>query len=159
MRSSVGIVGVILIAALFAGSLAAQDVQLPLKSIQVKHFGQADGLGLSQEFINYFYDGLMTYMPKTKVATAVTGEEAIVPEADAANSVVVEGTIIELKNKGMAGILRAEINLYRLSDRKLVKTFTSEVAFKRSPLNKEKNIAEPAGGNTAFEIKKALKKL
>ncbi len=160
MRSKLTIFGAVLVfAALGAGSLAAQDVSLPLKAIQVKHFGQAEGLGKSQEFLNYFYDGLMTYLPKTKVAAQVVPDEGSVPEADAGNSVVVEGTILEVKKKGMSGILTSEIKLYRLSDHKLVKEFTAEVMFKNSPLNKDKNVAEPSGGNTAYEIQKQLKKL
>ena len=145
----------ILIACVFAGILAAQDVTLPLKAIQVKHFAQAEGLGKTQEFLNFFYDGLMKYLPKTKVAAQVLGEEAAVPEADAANAVVIEGTLTEVKST----VIRAEISLYRLSDHKLVKTFTSSVMSKPSPLNKEKNVAEAGGGRTAFEIQRALKKL
>jgi len=56
---------------LTAGGLAAQDVKLPLKTIQVKPFTQAEGLGLSEEFINYFNEGLVKFMPKTKVAAQV----------------------------------------------------------------------------------------
>jgi hypothetical protein len=145
----------LLIAAVFAGSLAAQDVTLPLKAIQVKHFGQAEGLGKSQDFLNYFYDGLIQELPATKVAAQVVGEEGTVPEADAANSVVVEGTITEVKST----VIRAEISLYRLSDHTLVKTFTSAVMSKPSPLNKDKNVAGTAGRRTAYEIKKALKKI
>ncbi|HMA54678.1 MAG TPA: hypothetical protein VKT17_09455, partial [Acidobacteriota bacterium] len=133
--------------------------QLPLAAIQVKHFAQAEGLGRTQEFLNYFYDGLMSYMPKTKVAAQVLGEEAAVAEADAANAVVVEGTLLEVKKKGLVGIVRADVGLYRVSDHKLVKQFIAEVPYKPSPLNKDKNIAEPAGGRLAYMIQKELKKL
>ena len=159
MRTSVGIVGVILIAALFVGGLAAQDVKLPLSAIQAKHFGQAEGLGKTQEFLDYFYDGLMAYLPKTKVAATVVGEEATVPEADAANAVVIEGTILEVKKKGLVGIVRTDVSLYRASDHQLVKQFIAEVPYKPSPLNKDKNVAEPSGGRLAYMIQKELKKL
>lgn len=150
---------VLSIAFLFAGVLAAQDVTLPLKAIQAKHFGQAEGLGKTQEFLNFFYDGLMSYLPKTKVAAQVLGEEATVAEADAANSVVIEGTLLEVKKKGLIGIVRADVSLYRLSDHKLVKQFIAEVPYKPSPFNKDKNIAEPSGGRLAYMIQKELKKL
>lgn len=159
MNRSLGVIGVILAVVLAAGSLAAQDVTLPLNAIQVKHFTQAEGLGKTQEFLNYFYDGLMQYLPKTKVARQVLGEEAAVPEADAANAIIVEGKVLEVKKKGMVGILTSDISLYRASDHALVKQFTAEVVFKNSPLNKDKNVAEPSGGRTAYEIQKALKKL
>lgn len=160
MRSRFVILTAVLLASLpFAGVLAAQDVTLPLNAIQVKPFTQAEGLGQSQEFLNYFYDGLLQYLPKTKVAKQVLGEEAAVPEADAANAVIVEGKILEIKKKGMAGILTSDISLYRVIDHALVTQFTAEVIFKNSPLNKDKNVAEPSGGRTAYEIQKALKKL
>lgn len=142
-----------------AGVLAAQDVTLPLKAIQVTHFTQAEGLDLSPDFLNYFYDGLMEYLPKTKVAAQVVEEGGTVAEADAANAVIVEGKVIGLKKKGVAGILTSDIGLYRVSDHQLIKQFTAEVMFKNSPLNKDKNVAEPSGGRTAYEIQKALKKL
>ena len=143
---------------LTAGGLAAQDVKLPLKTIQVKPFTQAEGLGLSEEFINYFNEGLVKFLPKTKVAAQVVEEGAEVSEDDAANSAVVEGTLVEFK-KAMIGIVGSEISLYRLSDHKLLTTFKAEVPFKRSPLNKDRNVGENTGGRTAFEIQRALKKL
>ena len=158
MKPSLRIAAVIVLvlaAGLFAGALTAQDVQMPLADIQVKHFTQAEGLGKSPDFLNYFYNGLIQELPKTKVATQVVGEEGSVPEAEAANAVVVEGTLIEVKST----VIKAEISLYRLSDRKLVKTFTCAVMSKPSPLNKEKNVAETAGRRTAYEIQKSLKKL
>jgi len=149
----------LLIAVVFAGSLAAQDVQLPLNSIQVKHFTLAEGVGKTQEFADYFYNGLLRYMPKTKVAALVVPEEGAVAEADAANALVVEGQLLFVGHEGMAGIVRSEISLYRVSDHKLVKTFTAEVPYKRSPLNKDKNVGENTGERTAIAIQKELKKL
>jgi hypothetical protein len=152
------LVATLLVAFVPATNLAAQDVLLPLKTIEVKHFTQIDGLGLSQDFINYFYDGLRTYLPKTKVAEQVLGEGATVPDADAANSVVVEGKFTDF-GKGGVGHVTTEINLYRRSDHKLIVTITPNVPFKSSPFNKDKNVAEATGGRTAFEIQRALKKI
>lgn len=149
----------LLLALLCAVSLAAQDVKLPLKTIQVKPFTQAEGLGLSEEFVNYFNKGLVEFLPKTKVATQVLEDGAEVPADDAANSIVVEGTLVEFKKMGMGGIVGSEISLYRLSDHKLLTTFKAKVPFKRSPLNKDRNVGESTGGRTAFEIQRALKKL
>jgi hypothetical protein len=160
MRSQLGVIGVVLcLAVLCVGGLTAQDITLPLSAIQVKHFTQAEGVGKSQDFLNYFYDGLLQYMPKTKVAAQVLGEDAVVPEADASNGLVVEGRILFAGPKGMIGLVRSEVSLYRLSDHELVKTLTVEVPYKRSPLNKDKNVGENTGGRTAFEIQKQLKKL
>jgi hypothetical protein len=138
-------------------SLAAQDVQLPLKAIEVTHFTQTEGLGLSQDFINSFYDGLSAELPKTKIAGQVVEEGGTVPDADAANSVVVEGKFLE-KKSGFVGIVRAEINLYRLSDHTLILTITPKVPYKPSPLNNDKTIGHATGRRTAYEMQRALKK-
>ena len=147
----------LLVVFIFAGSLAAQDVQLPLKTIEVKHFTQAEGLGLSQEFIDQFYEGLRAELPKTKVAGQVVEEGGTVADPDAANSVVIEGKFLS-KKSGFVGIVRAEINLYRRSDHNLIKTITPEIPYKPSPLNTDKTIGHSTGRRAAYEIQRALKK-
>jgi hypothetical protein len=160
MRSKLGIVGMVLVLpVLFAGGLAAQDITLPLSAIQVKHFTQAEGVNKSQEFLDYFYQGLLDSLPKTKVAAQVFGEDGAVPEADAANAILVEGQILEVKHKGLIGVVRTEVNLYRLGDHQLVKNFVTEVPYKPSPMNTDKTIAHASGGRLAYEIQRQLKKL
>lgn len=133
-------------------------VTLPLAAIEVKHFTQADGIGLSAEFLGYYHAALLAALPKTKVAGRVVDEGGAVSEAEAGNAVVVEGRILSLKKSSMVTVLKVEISLYRRSDRALVKTSTVEAACKSSPLNKDKNIAEATGANTAPLIQQALKK-
>lgn len=147
----------LLVAVLFAASLAAQDVQLPLKTIEVKHFTQAEGLGLSQEFIDQFYEGLRGELPKAKVAGQVIEAGGTVADADAGNSIVVEGKFLS-KKSGFVGIVRAEINLFRRSDHNLIKTITPEIPYKPSPLNTDKTIGHSTGRRAAYEIQRALKK-
>lgn len=152
-----GLIMPVAVAVLFAGNLLAQDVQLPLKTIEAKHFTQTEGLGLSQEFIDQFYEGLRTELPKTKVAEQVVEEGGTVADADAANSVVIEGKFLS-KKSGFVGIVRAEINLYRRSDHNLIKTITPEIPYKPSPLNTDKTIGHSTGRRAAYEIMRALKK-
>jgi hypothetical protein len=161
MRSKRGFVCAVLclMVIVFAGGLTAQDVTLPLSAIQIKHFTLAEGVGKTQEFADYFYDGLLRYMPKTKVAAQVIPEDGAVAEADAGNAVIVEGQLLFVGHKGMVGLVRSEISLYRAADHTLVKTFTAEVPYKRSPLNKDKNVGENTGERTAIAIQKELKKL
>ena len=147
----------LLVVFIFAGSLAAQDVQLPLKTIEVKHFTQAEGLGLSQEFIDQFYEGLRGELPKAKVAGQVIEAGGTVADADAGNSIVVEGKFLS-KKSGFVGIVRAEINLFRRSDHNLIKTITPEIPYKPSPLNTDKTIGHSTGRRAAYEIQRALKK-
>jgi hypothetical protein len=147
----------LLAAVLPAAKLAAQDVTLPLKAIEVKHFTQAEGLNLSQEFIDQFYEGLRTELPKTKVAGQVVEDGGTIADADAANSVVVEGKFLE-KKSGFVGIVRAEINLYRRSDHQLITTITPKIPYKPSPLNTDKTIGHSTGRRAAYEIQRAFKK-
>jgi hypothetical protein len=147
----------VLAACLPAARLLAQDVTLPLKTIEAKHFTQAEGLNLSQEFVDQFYAGLRAELPKAKVAEQVVDEGGTVADADAANSVVVEGKFLS-KKSGFVGIVRAEINLFRRSDHGLIKTITPEIPYKPSPLNTDKTIGHATGRRAAYEIFRALKK-
>lgn len=142
-------------ASVHAATLAAQDLRLPLKTVEVKLFKAADGVTASTEFLAAFRSGLMTYLPKAKAAEQAIEEGQSVSEADAANSAVIEGTIVAIGRSSVS----AEINVYRRSDRQLVKSFTGTVGFKPSPLNKDKNIGEGTGGRMAYEVQRALKKM
>lgn len=130
--------------------------QSQFKTLEVKNFTQAGGLGLSQEFLNYFYNGLREELVKVGVAGQVLNEGSAVAEADAADSVILEGKIIEYKNTWYAIILKSEIKFYRRSDKALIKTITTEVGAKASPLNTDKNVGENTGKRTANEIKKSM---
>ncbi len=81
------------------------------------------------------------------------------PAADAAASIVIEGKFTEFSKGGLfaPGSLGVEIDIYRLSDRALVKTTTAKVPFKSSPGNKDKNVAEYTGAQTAYLVRQALK--
>jgi len=130
------------------------------KAIEVKHFSQVDGLGRSQVFVNSFYDGLREGLTKLKIADQVVDEGALVTEADAANSVVVEGRFTEYKEGGFLagpGKVGLEIKLSRKSDHALITTITPRVPFKSSPLNTDMIVGKVTGQRTAYEIKNALK--
>jgi hypothetical protein len=127
---------------------------------EVKHFTQSEGLGLSPEFINYFYDSLRERLKKEQVANQIVDEGAAVPDAEAANTMIVEGKFTEYKKGGFSEgvrIVGSEIKLYRRSDHKLIATINPRVPFKPSPLNTDNGVGKSTGSRTADEIKKALK--
>ncbi len=129
------------------------------KIVEVKHFTQSPGLGLSPEFINYFYDGLRERLKKEQVANQIVDEGAAVPDAEAANTMIVEGKFTEYKKGGFlegVGIVGSEIKLYRKSDHKLIATINPRVPFKPSPLNTDNGVGKMTGYRTAVEIRKAL---
>ena len=145
---------------LAAAPLSAKESQPPqYKTIVVKHFINSNGAGQSQDFINYFCDSLVVQLEKIKIAGQVVEEGVTVPAADAAASIVIEGKFTEFSKGGLfaPGSLGVEIDIYRLSDRALVKTTTAKVPFKSSPANKDKNVAEYTGAQTAYLVRQALK--
>jgi hypothetical protein len=158
-------------AATSAASAAAQPIKSntpelsgtftgDVKIIEVKHFTQSEGLSLSQEFINSFYDGLRERLIKEQVANQIVDEGSAVPDDVAANTVIIEGKFTEYKQGGflVVGAVSSEIKLYRKSDHALFATITPKVPYKPSPLNTDKIIGKATGGRTVYEIKKALKK-
>ncbi|MGA3334287.1 MAG: PEGA domain-containing protein [Terracidiphilus sp.] len=145
---------------LAAAPLSAKESQPPqYKTIVVKHFINSNGTSQSQDFINYFCDSLVVQLEKIKIAGQVVDEGVTVPAADAAASIVIEGKFTEFGKGGLfaPGSLGVEIDIYRVSDRALVKTTTAKVPFKSSPANKDKNVAEFTGGQTAYLVRQALK--
>jgi hypothetical protein len=127
------------------------------KIAEVKHFTQADGLGLSQEFLNYFYNGLSGELVKAGVAGQVINEGSTVAEADAADSVILEGKLIGYNSAWFGIVVKSEIKLYRASDKTLIKTIMTEVVAKSSPFNTDKNVGEYTGKRTAYVIKREMK--
>jgi hypothetical protein len=139
-----------------AGSSSGSGSLSQIKAIELKHFTQADGLGLSQDFVNSFYDGLREHLIKGGVANQIIDEGATAPDADAAATVVVEGKFTEFKSGALVGTVGSEIKLYHKNDHSLIATITPKVPYKPSPFNTDKTIGKAAGGRTAYEIKKAL---
>lgn len=139
--------------------LSAKDAPPRFKTIEVKHFTVATGVPLSSDFVNYFYDGLRAALPKQKLAGRIVEDGGAVPEAEAADSMVVEGVFTEYFKGGgfKIGHVTVDLKLYRRSDRSVIKAFTAKIPFKPSPFNKDKNVGEFTGGRASFEIQKALK--
>jgi hypothetical protein len=122
-------------------------VRLPFTTVAVRPFTRADGVGISQDFLNYFSGGLRDELVKAGVARQVV---------DAGEAVVLEGKIIGYKTAWYGIIVTSEIKVYRRSDNALLKTLTPEVGAKASPFNTDKNVGENTGKRTAYEIKKAV---
>lgn len=104
---------------------------LPFNTIVVKHFTNANGMALSQAFIGYFADSLRERLVKDKTASQVVEEGIAVPDAAAANSLVIEGKYLSHQNAGLLapGKLVVEISIYRLSDHAQVKTWDATTMF------------------------------
>ncbi|MGA9062515.1 MAG: PEGA domain-containing protein [Terracidiphilus sp.] len=106
-----------------AASLPARASKPPhFNIIVVNHFTNASGVSQSQEFIQEFSMGLRNALRKWKIAQQVLDETAAVTDADAANSISIDGKFTGLDNGAIFTKLRMEIEIYRISDHVLVMT-------------------------------------
>lgn len=148
-----------LFALLFPVSASASSAPPLIRTIIVKHFSNAMGVDKSQEFINYFCDALRDELVKEKIANQVAEDALPVADADASNSLVIEGKFTGFDKGGVfsLGNVTMEIEMYRISDHALMKMTTPKAIFKSSPFNKDKNVAEFTGKETAQIFKQSLK--
>ena len=155
----------ILLAAFFAAApLAAATIAPPhFNTVVVNHFTNASGMSQSQDFINYFSDDLSEGIERNKVAAQildhVVDEGTPVPDAVAANSLVIEGRFLSHEDAALLkpGKLIVEISIYRLSDHALVKTWTATTHFPLKGDQKVRAYAYYAGFAAADTIVDALK--
>src|SRR4029077_6518288 len=99
MRS---LVIVLLAALVFAPGLEAKDPENVYKTVEAKHFTRVEGVELSPAFTDYLYAELRNELTKTKLFAQVVGEGEAVEDAEAANSVVIQGVITEYKKGSRA---------------------------------------------------------
>lgn len=75
----------------------SKDKETQFKTVEAKHFTQAEGVELSPAFADYFYAELRAELKKAKMADDVIGEGEAADDADASKSAVIVGTITEYK--------------------------------------------------------------
>ena len=157
-----------LVAALvIAPGVAAKDPEGVYKTAEAKHFTRLEGVELSPAFTDYLYAELRSELGKTKLFVQVIGEGEAVEDADAANSVVIEGVITEYKKGNRAtdailggyGVgarsLKIDVNLTRRNDKQSLGSIKAHVRV--SPRWKEEVMAKAVAHQIAHEVKKALK--
>jgi hypothetical protein len=83
--------------AFFLVSWAVAKDQPKFKSIEVKHFPNAEGVELPPEFSDFLYAELRATLQKKNLAEQLTGEDEVVDAADAPKSAVLEGRVLEYK--------------------------------------------------------------
>ncbi len=139
--------------------LFAKDAPPRFKTIEVKHFTVAAGVPISPAFVNFFYDGLRAKLPKENLAERIVEDGGTVPEAEAADSAVIEGVFTEYFKGGgfKIGHVNVDVKIYRRSDHSLIKALTPSLPFKPSPFNKDENVGKFTGGRLAYQIQQGLK--
>jgi len=166
MRLRVGLAMVALVLA--CPVLAAGKDKTPqYKTVEAKHFAQAEGVELDPTFGDYFYAELRQELKKAKLAKDVIGEGETVDDADAPQSIVISGTITEY-NKGSvvksvligfgAGLrsLKIDADVQRRGDKQSLGVL--HVHVKLDPRWKPNVMAKTAARQTVKEVKDELKK-
>ena len=151
----------ILLAAAFAATPlpAATSGPLSFNTVVVDHFTNANGMSQSKDFIHFFSDYISERLAKDKVAVQIVDQGTTVPDAVAANSLVIEGKFLSHENAGLIkpGKLTVEISIYRLSDHALVKTLTEATHFPPNGDHKDRVYAYYTGDEAGDLIWNALK--
>jgi len=148
-----------------AAAAQAKDETPHFKTAEAKHFTTAEGVELSPSFVDYFYAELRNELSKGKFINEVIGEGEAVEDADAAQSLVVSGTIIEYKKGSVvksaligfgAGMrsLKMDADVVRRSDKQNMCVL--HVHVKIDPRWNEKVMAKAAAHEMVKEMKKAL---
>ena len=78
----------------------AEDKKKPkFKSMEVRHFAQAEGVELAPEFPDFLYAQMREDFKKSGVFEQIVGENEAVDAADAANSIIVHGKLLEYRKE------------------------------------------------------------
>jgi hypothetical protein len=160
MRRSIFIA---LLLGLFVGvaSLSAKDNQAKFKVAEVKHFTDANAVGMPAGIASQIDDRFRVRLVKDKVAAQVVEEGAAVPEAEAADSIVVEGKFTEFKEPGRsrwnAGKVGFEIHIYHRSDHSLITTVSHECSIAGKVAGRDLDVVYFSADDASNQIKLALK--
>jgi hypothetical protein len=162
-------------------ALAAQNmkpVSKPqFKSIEVKHFTNADGVQLSPNFERYFYVSFLAELQRLNVAEQTVEDGSPVVDTDMAglfsipHFLVVEGKFVKVQEGSQqgsnfeAGSANLEIRFFRRDNHKEIRfggsgankvLFKPKVALNGSLENDEQKMAEAAGVEAADQLRKLI---
>jgi hypothetical protein len=152
--------------------LAAQNmkpVSKPeFKSIEVKHFTNAEGVQLSSNFSKYFYASFLAELQRLNVAEQTVEEGTPVNDTQGTHGfkpqfIVLEGKFVKVEegrqkgDKFEAGSANLEIRYFRRSDHRALsfppcavcEVFKTKVALNGTLQNEEQKVAESAGVEAA----------
>jgi len=166
MRIKIYLALVALLLACATGA-AGKDKVPRYKTVEAKHFTQAEGVELDPTFGDYFYAELREELKKAKLANDVIGEGETVDDADAPQSIVISGAFTEY-NKGSvvksaligfgAGFrsLKMDANVQRRSDKQNLSAI--HVHVRLDPRWKPAVMAKSAARQLVKELKDEMKK-
>src|SRR5690348_13515384 len=153
----------LLLAAVFLlTNWASAKDQPKFKSVEVKHFPNAEGVELPPEFSDFLYAELRATLQKKKLTEQLVGEDEVVDAADAPKSVILEGSVLEYKKGSLvkekligfgAGwrSLTAHVKLTRRSDNQAL--IDKDIKVRASSQWNPKTLAKFLANSIAGELK------
>jgi hypothetical protein len=144
----------------------AKKGEAKFKSMEVRHFSRVEGVEIAPEFPDFLYTAVREELEKSGLFKEMTGENEVVDPADAPQSFILDGTILEYGKGSVAKAviigfgtgrrsLRVKMTVHRRSDNQTVLDQELKV---RSPVQwKPQVLARAVAKKIAGEIKKNLK--
>jgi len=146
---------------------AAKNTEAKYKFAEVKPFTIADGVQFPPDNINpkdhldSLYSHFTETLVKQNVVEQVVAAGGTIPDADAANSIVIEGKITDFakngRNMAHPPELTLRIDIYRQSDHTLIASITPQFKMAWETCVNQKYFGNAVGNWAVLEIKKALK--
>jgi hypothetical protein len=146
---------------------AAKNTEANYKFAEVKPFTIADGVQFppdnvnSKDHLDSLYSHFSDALVKQKVVEQVVAAGGTIPDADAADSIVIEGTITDFakngRNMAHPPELTLRIDIYRRSDHSLITSLTPKFKLAWETCTNQKYFGNAVGIWATQEIKKALK--
>lgn len=148
--------------ALLLTTLAIAKDEPKFKSLEVKHFPNAEGVELPPEFSDYLYAELRATLQKKKLAEQLIGEDEVVDAADAPRSAILEGSVLEYKKGSVvkesligfgagARSLTAHVKLTRRSNNQAI--IDKDIKVRAMARWDPKTLAKFLAGSIAGELK------
>jgi Domain of unknown function (DUF4410) len=75
----------------------SKDTKPRFKTVEIRHFPFAEGVELPPEFSDFLYAALKQELQKSGLFEQIVGEGEVVDAADAPQSLVLEGNVVEYK--------------------------------------------------------------
>jgi hypothetical protein len=152
---------------ILAAAAAAKNTEAKYKFAVVEPFTIADGVQFPPDNINpkdhldSLYSHFSDTLVKQKVVEQVVAAGGTVPDADAANSIVIEGKITDFakngRNMAHPPELTLHIDIYRQSDHTLITSLTPQFKLAWETCTNQKYFGNAVSIWAVQEIKKALK--
>ncbi|MGO9642944.1 MAG: hypothetical protein ACLP1Y_16745 [Candidatus Acidiferrales bacterium] len=137
--------------------ISAKDNEPKYKTAEVKKFTKADGVDLTQDYLNAAYAHLRDDLQKTNLFGAVVEDGGTVADADAADSVIVQCNVLDFTKAHFPVIAMAhvDVTIYRRSDHSVLQHTTAKVGWQ--PNSNDDMKGKLSSGQITAEIKKLLK--